>query len=491
MASTESEELAVQVSKDQMTATMVIPAGFPVDMLTPEVCAAQFEANRVLLAPRYQKQIHEAVLAYLATPSEKMLIKLIGRAPIKGEDGSLELAPECRRPQPGQLSAEVAQDDEAASSVDHYARSPYILVERDQVIGRIIPPTDGEDGVDVLGNAVPARPGKSFVVKPHESILVDARNNLIAQCDGTLEHYDTTVRVNKLLKIDGNVDFETGNINFDGDVEIGKGICDNFKVTAAHSAVIAGVVEAAELSTGIDLTLVTGMFGKDKGVIHVDRDCRAKFLQQTRGKINGKLIVDREIMNCDLIVGGGIESPHASLIGGTYHTLGSDNMKNIGSEAGSRTLLHLGSSPDYTRRYNAAIQKLEQLQLSCDKRQQKLDQLNMQSNGMDSESKEMVTALWCEQLDFQDMLEQLKKLTAELTEKFNNARCAHVTVLSMIYPETVLVHENTCVEFVKPLRGPVTIRANSLGELCYQRESGGPLQSLQGIARTTHLSKLQ
>jgi hypothetical protein len=491
MPTTDIREIGVQISKDQMTATMQIPAGFPVEMLNAEVCAAQLEANRVPLTPAVKQQIQDAIAAYLKNPEEKAQINLLGQCPVAGEDGLLELAPECQRPQPNTLPIEQSDGqavEDSVSSVDHYARTPYILVEKDQIIGRIIPPTDGVDGVDVLGNAVAARPGKPFNLKPHDSVIVDASANVVAQCEGVFEHVEDAIRINALLNIDGAVDFETGNVDFDGDVQIAKGVCENFTVCSTHSVMIDGVVEAANLKTGVDLILATGMFGKDKGNIQVERDCRAKFLQQTRGEIYRDLVVDKEIMNCELIVRGSIDSPHASLVGGRYHCLGKTTIKNIGSDTGVRTTLHIGSSPEYNRLYHSSNQKIDQLTVRVEKLQQMIDQLNGGAKSMAADSKEQVTELWCEQLAAQELLDQLNVLFGKVTEKYESERCAEVTVSAMVFPETQLVLGQSVAEFIKPLRGPVTLLGNHHGEICYRREVGDPLQSLKGVARFVSLS---
>jgi len=478
-------ELGVQVSKDRMSAVMQIPLGYPAHMLTPDVCIAQFDANGVVVDRAAEQSIAQIVTQFRNNPSVPVRVTLTGKPPIIGADGRLELAEECRPPELVE-PADGQTDEKAPTAIDHYARSPYILVKRGQVIGQVVPPGDGEDGTDVTGSAIPARPGKSFQLKPHETIMVDAHGRIIAQTDGTLDHADNTLRINSVLRIEGRVDFETGNIDFDGDVEIAKGVCDNFKVVATRNAVISGVVEAAELRTGGDLKLITGMFAKDKGSLHAGRACHAKFLQQAKVETVGDLTVDKEIVNCQLIISGTVRSPHASLIGGACYAVGPIEIKFLGSESGIRTLVYLGSSPHYDRLLHAALEKLEALATKTAALQKKIDMLNSGGTRLATQHKEEMTELWCDQMAAQEEHDKLKVLLDGLTTRFDAARTASVTVHHTIHPEARVILGHTAAEFVKAVRGPITITTDLRGDLAFRRTSSDPLQPMRSIARLVH-----
>lgn len=487
MSATKDVEISVEISKDQMAAVMRVPSDYQGDILTVDLCIAQFKANGVALDPHALSQIEKFVAAYRDTPDQAAPIILAGRSPIKGLSGRLDLAPECRRPDPeilpadGQVKSE-GDDVPAQSAVDHYARSPYIHVISGQVIGQIIAPTEGEYGVEITGNPVASVAGKPFNLKPHDSILVDSKGAVFAQCSGTLEHAGTTVRVNSVLVVDGQVDFETANIDFEGDVEIAKGVCDNFKVTALRNAVINGVVEAADLSTGGDLNLTTGMFGKDKGTLKVGRECRAKFIQQVRGEVGGDLCVDKEIVNSDLAVRGGIFSPHASLIGGDCHAMGAVQFKVIGSDTGVRTVLHLGSFPECTRVMEKTVDELDRLQASVEAFQKKLDMINGNSRSLVADTKEELTELMFEQMSAQEEYDSLKEMAERLSQGYNAKRCIELHVAHTIYPGSVVVLGHSAAKFVEPVRGPISIQADRSGELCY-RQGGAASQPIRGIAK--------
>ena len=489
MSSTSFAELVVQTSKDKMSAMLQIPAGYSCDMLTTDSCAAQFEASGAFLDRSMIQQIEQGIAAFKANNDRSVQITLSGKPPVNGKDGCLKLTKECRQPTIDQFETnEEADCSDIQTPVDHYARSPFILIEQGQCIGKIIPPTDGEDGVDITGTAVPARPGKPLILKPHDSIMIDAHGSVIAQCSGNLDVHGHAISVNTVLRVEGSVDFETGNIDFDGDVEVEKGVCDNFKVIASRNAVIKGVVEAAELEVGGDLKLVTGMFAKEKGQLIAGQTCHAKFLQQTRAYTGNDLVVDREIVNCELLIHGGINSPHAKLIGGDNHAYRAVNLKSIGSEQAVPTVLHLGSLPEYSLMLTQAMEQLDELAEQAHRLQTKIDAINSGGSRIAAQHKEDMTELWCNQIAAQERHDKLKEQIDTLTQRFHAVRQPTVTVQQIIHPESKIVFNQTAAHFTKPVRGPITIRANRQGELAYRNSPQEPLKPIRSLAQLIHWS---
>lgn len=487
MSPTSLVELVVQISKDRMSATLQIPRDYPRDMLSTDVCIAQFEANGVLINRDMIQRIEQGVAAFTTNRDQAVQILLPGTPPVNGKDGWLQLSEECHKPVFDQVDTNADQDcPDGTTAVDHYARSPFILIEQGQRIGTIFPPTDGEDGMDITGTAVPARPGKPFVLRQHDSIMVDANGSVIAQCSGNLDAHGNAISINTVLRVEGSVDFETGNIDFDGDVEIEKGVCDNFKVVATRNAVIKGVVEAAILEIGGDLKLITGMFAKDKGQLIAGQTCHAKFLQQTRVYTGNDLVVDREIVNCELLIYGGINSPHAKLIGGDNHAFRAVNLKSIGSEQAVVTVLHLGSLPEYNLMLSQAMDQLDELAEHAEKLQVKIDTINSGGSRIAAQHKEDMTELWCDQMAAQERHDNLKDQIDILTERYHSVRQPTVTVQQMIHPESKIILNHTAAHFNKPVRGPITITTDRQGELAFRQNSKEPLKPIRILARLIH-----
>ena len=179
-----------------------------------------------------ETQLLKIIEAFRHEP--KRLEQVIARstAPVDGQDGTLEWM-KGFDPTAGPAAA-VTQDDSGA--VDYYNQVSYVGVAEGTHVATLHEPTPGEDGRDVTGRTIKAKPGRRYDVKIDSSLDVDASGRVIAQVDGILEYEHGVLKVSRLFEIRGAVDFGTGNVDFDGTVIVRDGIRDRFELKAAETA---------------------------------------------------------------------------------------------------------------------------------------------------------------------------------------------------------------------------------------------------------------
>ncbi len=281
-----------------------------------------------------------------------------GTQPRPGQDAKFEFSPDIAQqfekieqraealrkapaPKPGG-SGDVPAD----SPVDFYNVSAFVIVRRSARIGRIRPATAGVPGTDVHGDPIEAQNGKDLALKIGEGLQLNEENEVVADVDGRLVHEKNEIRVEETLRVEGNVDFSTGNIDFPGDVDILAGVRDRFKVASAGSVHVKDLVEAADLAVEHDLTFSTGMAGRDIGTLHVGGALRARYLDGVTGTVDGPCVVDREINNCDLTLRATFESPGCVIRGGTVSVSKRIDTGELGGRGGVHTILRLGWVPE-------------------------------------------------------------------------------------------------------------------------------------------------
>lgn len=220
-------------------------------------------------------------------------------------------------------------------------------VEKDGVICRIIPPTDGIPGRTVQGKAVTAKNGKvAAAPKGRNTVLSEDGRTLVSTIAGHVEFSGRSFQVKPVLDIPGNVDFSVGNINFLGDVCIHGDICSGFSVRAMGTITVDGVVEACTVEAGRDLIVARGVQGDNQAVIRAQRNIFAKYLENSC--IYAKVDLEAEcIINCDVYCGGAVtvRTGHQSIIGGKVHAAHEVSAGVIGSRVGNRTDIVLGGQP--------------------------------------------------------------------------------------------------------------------------------------------------
>lgn len=138
-------------------------------------------------------------------------------------------------------------------------------VKNGDVIAEIIKGSIGKDGITVYGKKIKAKLLKELRVKIGTGCKLEG-NKIIATIDGKPSTINNNFKVNKLYNVNGDVDIESGNINFLGDVNVigkvteGMSVMANtvnikggsFKanIKANNSSAIFGNIFASEIKIG-------------------------------------------------------------------------------------------------------------------------------------------------------------------------------------------------------------------------------------------------
>ncbi len=280
-----------------------------------------------------------------------------------------------RLPTPGEdarFVSLVAREDQLSLAEDKQGRvdlhqlHEFVLVEPGAPLLQRIPATDGEPGIDVLGEPLPSKPGRdrSFDT-PTDGVEPDPEdsNILRAAIRGHPVFTARSVRVDPTLRVKA-VDLATGNIDFDGSVEIAGDVASGFVVSATGDVLVRGMVEKADIRAGGDLTVLGGVMGEEVGRRH-DGDLRlrthltsggtfsAKFINLAYVNARRDILVREYALQSRLVAGRDIvlgqPMGKGSLIGGTA-SAGRALVANVlGSEAGVATEVAVGR-PNRRRR---------------------------------------------------------------------------------------------------------------------------------------------
>lgn len=156
------------------------------------------------------------------------------------------------------------------NNANHYEMNLINNVKKGEWLGEKIPATKGNDGKNIYGEILPGSLGEDRQLKyDHKSvdcINKDGIDTLVAKKNGAVFKKSGKIAVDNLLIISGDVDYDTGNIDFDGNVEIRGTVKDQFSVKATKDISIAskiGVGAARRIeSVDGDVYIKGGLNGK-------------------------------------------------------------------------------------------------------------------------------------------------------------------------------------------------------------------------------------
>lgn len=265
-----------------------------------------------------------------------------GLKPIPGKDAIIKLY---------ELD-EVKPEEIGDGKVNYYELNLINKVYADDWLGERIEPTEGTPGRTVFGEIVKALPGKQ------ERLMYDRKTireeldsekgitTLRAKRMGAVVYENGILTVSNYLEISGKVSFDTGNIDFDGYVDVKDSVDDNFSVAADHDIQIlgdlgVGAVDFIESREG-SIYIRGGIAGQDKAEIICNGDLITKFAADCKINCNGSVYISSYAINCDIRAKQVIlDSLNSKIIGGNIVADIRVCAGEIGSKAETLTKIHV------------------------------------------------------------------------------------------------------------------------------------------------------
>lgn len=254
-------------------------------------------------------------------------------------------------------------------SVDFHHLDMISHVEAGDVLATLTPADFGDDGMDVRG----------IVVQPKKVVQKKLRHgkNIHLSEDGTIMYSDVNghaslagdqVFVSDTYEVPADVSVASGDIDYDGNVEVKGNVVTGFTVRAKGDIIVNGVVEAATLEAGGQIILKRGMQGMGKGVLKAGGNIVSRFLESCDVTSGGDVTADA-IMHSKVIARGDITASgkKGMITGGELHTRGNISARVLGSTMGTATLLESGIGEEVMEEYRQVTNEIDELNESIEK----------------------------------------------------------------------------------------------------------------------------
>ncbi|KLO21272.1 hypothetical protein X275_09895 [Marinitoga sp. 1197] len=236
-----------------------------------------------------------------------------------------------------------------------------VTVEIGEKIGIIHPPKLGKPGKDVYGEEIPGLPGNPAKVVLGKNVEKDEEGNIIATSSGELrinKDIDSTVHIEieEVYEIRGDVDFNTGNIQFPGKVIITGSVRPDFIVEAEGDIEIYGEVELAKVFSKKTIK-VNGIKGGNKGYIKA-KNIIAKFAENAILEAEEKIQIDKAMINCKVLSAEEVilDGYNSRILGGHIKALNKVEAYYLGSPMGVSTEIDVGVDPKLFEEYTTLIE---------------------------------------------------------------------------------------------------------------------------------------
>lgn len=242
------------------------------------------------------------------------------------------------------LRTALATDSDDEDAIDYREKGEIPSVSPGELLAVLHPPVPGEAGKDIYGREIaPAKP-RSAALTAGSGVLSDDGIHFAAETWGQPHLEGTVLSVRPVLTIQGDVDYSTGNIRFDGSVTVTGNVREGFLVQAAFDISIGGYVESATLHAGRDVRIRGGLLG-EKTRVDAGGSLRVRFVEGATLYVDGSILVESHILHgtvrsCDSVRVKG----RKGILAGEVSALRRIDAQSAGSPMSSRTRLQVGEN---------------------------------------------------------------------------------------------------------------------------------------------------
>lgn len=456
----------LKISAENMLVTVSLGPTASPEGLTVTALRALAESRGVLPDLFDESAAAALIHDFVTRPRDLSAVVARGTPPVTGESGRFEIDPGLgeaierakalrrvlaeRAADPNAEPPPIPPDDE--SPADHRARSPYVVVAVGTALGRMVPPASGIDGRDVFGLAVAAKHGRPAHLAL-EGAATQPDGTVLASRSGELRVTPAVVTVDPVLRIAGSVGFETGHVDFPGDVAVRGNVADCFRVRAGGGIVVNGTAEACTIQCELHAVLAGGMAGRARGTITVGGDLDARYLNSCTATVQGDCRIDREIYEANLRCAGALAAPRCVARSGNLRAARGIDVAVLGGEAGEAMEITVGLLDDVQDLLTDGAQLLDQLRDRVRRDEHAISQIKANVGRLTARQAEELT-------DLEFRLDASTKRLERLTAAVDAARAsiaqrsaAVVVVREVLHPGVVVHLGSWRLDFFERLEG--------------------------------------
>ena len=340
----------------------------------------------------------------------------------------------------------VIRDD---GKVNYYELNLIDSVKEGDWLGEKIPATKGTPGKTVTGVIIPARQGRDANLKFDAKTVYlhteGEKSVLRAGRDGAVMIDSGKIRVDNLLVIRGDVDYATGNIQFDGYVTIEGTVKDGFSVIAKNDIAInslmglgqIGLIESKEGSVFIK----GGIYGKNKAKIIARKNVYIKYTNEASiaagEEINiGFYSLDSELNGRNII----LDPVYGKIIGGRATAQVQIISGTIGSKAEKKTVINVKgfNRADIKTQFEALLLKYKKLVLEVNKSKRHMDVLEKSLAGSEYSNMEEYNDLHRAHDKILEEVAEMESERKKLQKVLETRGDGEIEIMKAAFPETYL-----------------------------------------------------
>ncbi len=399
--------------------------------------------------PPDQKQLKEQLNC--AAENDHHLVDFVlikGEPLVPAQDGKVDWE--------GDLFSTGFAEDKSTGKIDYREKRTSESVTKGTLLGHQIPASEGKDGLDVFGESIPAGEPVTNCPEAGENVRLDTNKNAYyAEIDGRVRLINNVLSVDEVYIVEEDVDVTTGNISHTGAVVVNRDVLNGAKIEADGNIEVCGIIENAEIQTNGDLTVHGGIRQSENHKIVVEGGIQAKYVDGGDIQAKRDIVVEKEIINCNMKTLGAVIIPRGHIVGGEIVALRGIYAGYTGSKTYVPTMLVAGD--DFSVRYKISLRKTkiekfekELIQLRNYAASQMSNQNTSFTSSQDQHSKSLLMISGLEQ-ELKSVIDEVKAIEAQTLS--SGKRLVNVGI--SLFPKTVICLDDEMLTAEEEHTGPI------------------------------------
>ncbi|MGM0410869.1 MAG: DUF342 domain-containing protein, partial [Bacillota bacterium] len=342
--------------------------------------------------------------------------------------------------------------------MDFYNKGLISNVSKGDVLVTIKEGKEGEEGKTVTGEKVPPSEPKTIELPSGKNVeKLEEERKLVAAIDGQVVKDGKRVNVLPIHEVKGNVDINTGNIEFVGNVVVKGDVKEGFQIEAGGNVEIKGHVSAAQIYSGGDIIIKEGFVGKEKGKLEAKGNIKVRFVEKGHLRTKKSIIVSDAIMHSDLKAEEDIivTENKGHLVGGRALAGQHIEANIIGSSMATKTHLEAGVNQELKeklQKINEEIENSERNLLKTKRALKTLDEMKEKYGELPQDKEIMYQRLLKTNKKINKSIEEKKKEKEEIENTLRDAQRGKIKVNEKVYSGVKMIIGNSQLNVHNELR---------------------------------------
>lgn len=332
-------------------------------------------------------------------------------------------------------------------SVDFHQLDMISAIKQGDVLATLSPAVYGKPGTDVLGAVIMPRKVNSKILKHGKDIYLSEDGlTMYSNVNGHAVLTEDRVFVSNTFEVLADVDVSTGDIEYEGNVNVKGNVISGFTIRAKGDIIVNGVVEGATLIAGGHIILKLGIQGMSKGRMEASGNIISKFIENAEVKAGGYISTEAILHSKvsakgEITVGG----KKGFITGGVIRSATAINIKTAGSTMGTNTVLEVGIDPELLEEYRTLEKNIIRMNSDKDKIMPILETYKKKismGNKLPPDKLEYIRLLTQKCIELNQDIKESTERYDKIWTFMNDNESGSIKVQNIIYPGVKLVISN-------------------------------------------------